>query len=86
MLIFIGSGVNKPTPNVFISYNEEDTMRKLGMIKVILDPISGEVKYLKELNLLGCWEKESKNHKTRAPTIKSKRKVYNFCYKLNFQL
>lgn len=50
---FIGSGIDKPVKDTFISFNEEDIMGKLGVIKLTLDPVSGEAKYLKELNSLG---------------------------------
>lgn len=36
-----------------LSYNEADITRKLAEIKLLLDPITGEAKYLKELNSLG---------------------------------
>jgi len=53
ILVSIVSNIEKPTTDIFISFNEEDIMGKLDVIKVIIDPVSGEAKYLKELNSLG---------------------------------
>lgn len=44
------------------SYNEEDIMKKLQDIKLVLDPVTGEAKYLKELNSLG-----NRKHTKQAP-------------------
>jgi len=38
---------------MFLSFNGEDIKGKLDVIKVTIDPITGEAKYLKELNSLG---------------------------------
>lgn len=53
ILVSVVSNIEKPTTDIFISFNEEDIMGKLDVIKVIIDPVSGEAKYLKELNSLG---------------------------------
>jgi len=39
--------------DTFTSFNEQDIMGKLGITKLLLDPVSGEAKSLKELNSLG---------------------------------
>jgi hypothetical protein len=52
-LFFLVSSVEKLATDMFLSFNGEDIKGKLDVIKVTIDPITGEAKYLKELNSLG---------------------------------
>lgn len=68
--LFVGSGIDTPVKDTFTSYNEEDIMGKIGVIKLTLDPVSGEVKYLKELNSLG-----KRRQKPQDPCAKDKKQT-----------
>ncbi|XP_060856065.1 uncharacterized protein LOC132933804 [Metopolophium dirhodum] len=67
------SGIDKPEKDTFTSYNEEDIMGKLDVIKLTLDPVSGEVKYLKELNSLG-----KRKQKPHDPCANDKKQTKNY--------
>lgn len=69
-MVFIVSGIEKSIPDEFVSFNEEDIMGKLDVIKLILDPISGDAKYLKELNSLG-----KRKQKPKDPCAKGKKQT-----------
>jgi len=68
--LFVGSGIDKPETDTFTSFNEEDIMGKLDVIKLTLDPVSGEAKYLKELNSLG-----KRKQKPHDPCAKDKKQT-----------
>lgn len=64
---------------IYTSYNESEFMKKLRVLKVPLDPSTGEAKYLKELNSLG--RRKSKNRDKCANNKKSsKSKENNLSY------
>ncbi|XP_022175687.1 uncharacterized protein LOC111037427 [Myzus persicae] len=67
------SDVEKPVLDTFTSFNEEDIMGKLGVTKLQLDPVSGEAKYLKELNSLG-----KRKQKPTDPCAKDKKQTKNY--------
>lgn len=60
---------------IYTSYNESEVMKKLGVLKVPLDPSTGEAKYLRELNLLG--RRKSKNQNKCANIKKSSKSKEN---------
>jgi len=80
ILYFAGSGIDKPVTDTFTSFNEEDIMGKLGVTKLTLDPVSGEAKYLKELNSLG-----KRKQKPQDPCANDKKqtKSINIFFYLN---
>lgn len=57
-------------------------MEKLDLLKMPLDPITGEVKYLKELNLLGKRKQKNKDVCNNDNNKSSKSKDY--CFDFNF--
>lgn len=61
-----------------MSYNESDVMGKLGTLVVESDPISGDPKYLKDLNAFG-----RQKPKDRCDLVKpTKSKQFKFKWKI----
>lgn len=61
---------------MYTSYNEEEMLEKLVVIKVPMNPITGEAKYLKDLNSLG--KRKPKNQDTCAGDKKSSESNQNY--------
>ncbi|XP_026818946.1 uncharacterized protein LOC113557570 [Rhopalosiphum maidis] len=67
------SSVEKLATDMFLSFNGEDIKGKLDVIKVTIDPITGEAKYLKELNSLG-----KRKQKPIDPCANDKKQTKNY--------
>lgn len=68
---FIDSDIDYTT-DAHKSYNEEDVMNKLATLKMAIDPITGELKYLNELNSLGKRKKKLDQCASEKKSSKSK--------------
>lgn len=51
--LFLESTTETQPPVEITSFNEDDIMGKLKKINMIIDPASGEPKFLKDLNSMG---------------------------------
>lgn len=72
----IRSSIHEGTDGI-LSYNENDIMEKLGRIDLSLDPATGEVKCLKELNSLGGKKPAKPDCPVDKKSSKSKRNKLN---------
>lgn len=87
-LVFFSASQKTSSMAIYTSYNDSDIMKKLGILKVPLDPSTGEAKYLRELNLLGRKKfnnedkcaKSKKSSKSKRNNIQSYSDVRNNVY------